>query len=318
MAIKLNQGAVKPRRPTSSTSGVFRADAPGPRFLQVELHRLTPKTDQPRRMFDAEALEQLADSIRRVGLLQPPLVRPLDQAGAYEVVAGERRWRAAKMAGLTVIDVVVTTGDADEIALVENMQRQDLRPIEEAIAVGALIAKHGYTHEVAAKVLNRGRQWVTDTLALLTLPSEIQQEALEQPDVAAQLLIQIARMDPGPVQDKAWTLAKAGELTVRAARAMRQPAPRSKARSGQPSPPPVMTSAASTPVALPTQLRNVAQPEQVASAPPFVSEHIVSTRTVTRAVELLRARFMRPGGLTPDERQTLLDLKAEIEQVLAR
>lgn len=316
MAIKLKAGGPKPRPPVSGTaSGVFRSDAPGPRFLQVDLDRLTPKADQPRRMFDAETLEQLADSIRRVGLLQPPLVRPLDEPGTYEVVAGERRWRAARMAGLTVIDVFVTTGDADEIALVENMQRQDLRPIEEAIAVGALIAKHGYTHEVAARVLNRGRQWVTDTLALLTLPPKIQQEALEHPDVAANLLIQIARMDPGPVQEQAWTLAKAGELTVRAARALRQPTPRPKVPATPPAAAALTTAAPVEPIPLGNQVVNVAASTEV--PPASEQQQIVTSRTINRAAELLRARFIRPG-LTQEERKTLIALKTEIEQALAR
>lgn len=318
MAMKLKPGAAKTRRPAVSTSGVFRSDAPGPRFLQVELDRLTPKADQPRQVFDQEALEQLADSIRRVGLLQPPLVQPLEEVGTYQLVAGERRWRAAKMAGLTVIDVFVTTGDADEIALVENMQRQDLRPIEEAVAVGALIAKHGYTHEVAARVLNRGRQWVTDILALLTLPPKIQQEALEQPDIAQNLLIQIARMEPGPGQDRAWSLAKAGELTVRAARALRQPTPRRNTPAAPASASKVLEVPASAPMTLSPDGRDIGPSEQVPSSPLVAPEHIVSARNINRAAELLRARFTRPDTFTQDERQTLLTLRAEIDQVLSR
>ncbi len=326
MAVKLDRQARGSGRGQSSaavTSGIFRDDDLRPRLLEVELDRLTPWADQPRRYFDGEELQQLADSILRVGVLQPPLVRKLDTPGDYEIIAGERRWRAAKMAGLSSMHVLQTTGDAAEIALVENMQRQDLRPIEEAWALKSLLETHGYTHEVAARAVGRGRQWVTDTLSMLRLPDFIQQEALEQPDISANLLIQISRMGLGEQQKQAWARAKAGDLSVRAAKALRAPPARPKApagpvrptsihRQGEPTTDSEMrvagvTSPSGSPFERHAALLSV--------DPPQAQESVVSTRTVGRAADLLRMRFIR-GHLSDEERTILAELMTEIKAAL--
>lgn len=145
-----------------------------PRLIDVEVARVHARADQPRRHFDEDSLRQLADSIGRQGLLQPILVRARPEAkGEYEIVAGERRWRAHKLLSKPTIHAIVTTGGAEEIALVENLQRVDLTPLEEARGIQALMDRHGYTQEAAAGALGWSRTQVNRSLKLLTLPDEV-------------------------------------------------------------------------------------------------------------------------------------------------
>ena len=136
-----------------------------------------PRRDQPRKTFDREALEALADSIAAHGVLQPIIVRENESVeGMYEIIAGERRWRAAKMAGLSEIPAVILDGDelkAAQIALIENVQREDLNPVEEAMGYGALIERFGLTQEQVAKQVGKNRTTITNALRLLKLPEEI-------------------------------------------------------------------------------------------------------------------------------------------------
>ena len=135
-----------------------------------------PRHDQPRKTFEREALEALADSIATYGVLQPIIVRENTDFGTYEIIAGERRWRAAKMAGLTEIPAVIFDGDdlkAAQVALIENIQREDLNPVEEALGYGALIEKFGLTQEQVAKQVGRSRSAVANMLRLLELPDEV-------------------------------------------------------------------------------------------------------------------------------------------------
>jgi ParB family chromosome partitioning protein len=122
-------------------------------------------------------LDQLAQSIRQKGIVQPLIVRPIGQDGQYEIVAGERRWRAAQIAGLHEVPVVVRDFDdveVLEIAIIENIQREDLNPIEEALAYRQLIDRFGHTQEKLAEALSRSRSHVTNLLRLLTLPEMVQ------------------------------------------------------------------------------------------------------------------------------------------------
>lgn len=145
-----------------------------PRLIEVEHVRVHPRADQPRRHFDEDALRQLADSIDKQGLLQPILVRAMaDRKGEYEIVAGERRWRAVGLLGRPAIHAIVTTGHAEEIALVENLQRVDLSPLEEAVGIQALMDRHAYTQEAAAGALGWSRTQVNRVLKLLTLPEPV-------------------------------------------------------------------------------------------------------------------------------------------------
>jgi ParB family chromosome partitioning protein len=137
---------------------------------------IVPNPTQPRRLFEEVALAELADSIRIKGVLQPILVRPAED-GRYEIVAGERRWRAAQMAGLHDIPVVIRTFtdiDGFEAAIIENVQRTDLNPIEESQGYQRLIQEFGHTQEMVASVTGKARSHVANLLRLLDLPEDVQ------------------------------------------------------------------------------------------------------------------------------------------------
>lgn len=143
----------------------------------LRISDIEPRSDQPRKTFEREALEQLADSIATFGVLQPIIVRanPLLE-GTYEIIAGERRWRASKMAGLNEIPVVIIDGDelkSAQVALIENIQREDLNPIEEALAYNDLIEKFDLTQDQVAKQVGKSRSAITNMLRLLDLPDEV-------------------------------------------------------------------------------------------------------------------------------------------------
>ena len=139
--------------------------------LTLPIAKVEPRSEQPREYFDQEALEALADSIRQYGLIQPITVRKLD-SGYYQIIAGERRWRASRLAGLTEVPVRVIEADdrrTAELALVENLQREDLNPIEEAKGYKLLIEEYGLTQEDAARSVGRSRPAVTNAMRLLML-----------------------------------------------------------------------------------------------------------------------------------------------------
>ena len=143
--------------------------------VSLRIGEIEPNRNQPRRQFEPEALEELAASIAQHGVLQPLLVRPLP-GGSYQLVAGERRWRAARMAGLSEVPVVVRElGDreAAELALIENLQREDLNPMEEALGYQQLMDTYGLTQEEAAQVVNKSRPAVANALRLLRLPEPV-------------------------------------------------------------------------------------------------------------------------------------------------
>ncbi|MGB1548584.1 MAG: ParB/RepB/Spo0J family partition protein [Alphaproteobacteria bacterium] len=153
----------------------------------VPLDLLRPGRHQPRHRFDEAAIEALAQSIREQGILQPILVRRTDDADRYEIIAGERRWRAAQIAGLHEVPVLVrnlTDSDALEIALVENVQRQDLTPLEEAEGYQRLIDEFAHTQEDLSKVVGKSRSHIANTLRLLNLPSKVK-EMLENGELSA-------------------------------------------------------------------------------------------------------------------------------------
>lgn len=138
---------------------------------------IEPRANQPRKVFDAEALAELADSIATHGLIQPVVVRE-NSKGFYSIIAGERRWRAAKMAGLTEVPVVILDIDdskAAELALVENLQREDLNPIEEAMAFETLAKEYKLTQEEISQKIGRSRPAISNALRLLDLPDEVKQ-----------------------------------------------------------------------------------------------------------------------------------------------
>lgn len=143
----------------------------------LPINEIIPNKEQPRKTFDEGALQELADSITVHGVLQPLLVRPL-LSGGYQLIAGERRWRASRMAGLKEVPVIIkelSDSEAMEIAIIENLQREDLNPIEEAEGLQALIDKCDYTQEQVAVSVGKSRPAIANALRLLKLPEEVRQ-----------------------------------------------------------------------------------------------------------------------------------------------
>lgn len=143
--------------------------------ITLKISEIEPNKSQPRREFDENALAELADSIAQHGVLQPLLVRPIADGG-YQIVAGERRWRASRMAGLTEVPVVIrelTDSETMELALIENLQREDLSPVEEAMGYKQLMDEYGFSQEQVSKTVGKSRPSVANALRLLNLPEEI-------------------------------------------------------------------------------------------------------------------------------------------------
>jgi ParB family chromosome partitioning protein len=168
--------------PAANTKpGATHPDTGG--MLYVDVLQIEPNPAQPRKLFEEKALGDLAASLRQDGFLQPIVVSRLEETpGRYMIVAGERRWRASQLAGLKVVPVIVKEGAADDLlrlALIENIQRQDLNIIEEAEAYQALIKDYGLTQEQCADRVGKDRTSVTNALRLLVLPKELQDDLLE-------------------------------------------------------------------------------------------------------------------------------------------
>lgn len=160
--------------PSGGSAPVQSSNAASSGYRILPIERLHPNKKQPRKFFDEDALEDLASSIKEQGVLQPVVVRR--QGEGYEIVAGERRWRAATRAGLQEIPAIVKDFSdtiALQVALIENVQRQDLDPLEEAEAYGRLIREHKLTHDVVAKAVGKSRAAITNSLRMLKLPEEV-------------------------------------------------------------------------------------------------------------------------------------------------
>lgn len=191
------------------------AEAPSSSINTIKIKDIRPNPAQPRRSFSEVELDELGESIRQRGVLQPILVRPdPDAAGRYQIIAGERRWRAAQVAGLTDIPAVVREADELElleVGIIENVQRSDLNPIEEAEAYGALMKRFGRTQDSLAESVGKSRAHIANTVRLLNL-SESAREHLRQGRISAgHARAALGAPDPGPVIEMA---VKKG-LTVR-------------------------------------------------------------------------------------------------------
>lgn len=152
----------------------------------LKINEIEPNRKQPRKEFEAESLRELADSIAMHGIIQPIIVRPIF-AGGYEIVAGERRWRASRMAGLKEVPVIVKEMDDKEfmqIALIENLQREDLNPIEEAKGYDVLVKEHNMSQDEVAKTVGKSRPAIANTLRLMALPEYIIQ-MIEKNEITA-------------------------------------------------------------------------------------------------------------------------------------
>jgi ParB family transcriptional regulator, chromosome partitioning protein len=157
--------------------GTPEAEATADQLREIDIDRIIPNTQQPRKQFDEDALDELAASIREHGVIQPVVVSALDD-GFFQLIAGERRWRASQRAGLLRVPAVVReVGEHDslELALIENLQREDLNPMEEAYAYERLISDFGLTQEEVARRVGKNRATIANMLRLLRLPSEVQQ-----------------------------------------------------------------------------------------------------------------------------------------------
>ena len=144
---------------------------------ELPIEKIEPRADQPRKHFDEQALLDLSESIEKHGLIQPITVRPLE-SGYYQIIAGERRWRASRMAGVSKVPVHIITADeqkAMEMALVENLQREDLNPIEEALGYQTLQNEYGLTQDAVAKTVGRSRPAVANALRLLGLSEPVRE-----------------------------------------------------------------------------------------------------------------------------------------------
>lgn len=200
-------------------------------LLTLPISKVEPRLEQPREYFDQEALQELADSIAQYGLIQPITARKLD-SGYYQIIAGERRWRAARMAGLREVPVRVIEADdrrTAELALVENLQREDLNPVEEAKGYRTLMEEYGLTQEETAKSVGRSRPAVANALRLLSLSKPVL-ELLEKGELSAGHARALVPIQDGEKQlaaakeviDKALSVRKTEQLAGRMCREDRQ------------------------------------------------------------------------------------------------
>lgn len=183
----------------------------------IRISEIEPNKDQPRKTFDDEALRQLADSIGKHGVIQPLIVRSLSN-GNYRIIAGERRWRAAKMAGLTDIPAVVRDDLSDEqamqIAMIENLQRENLNPIEEALGYKELIDNYKMTQERLASALGKARSTIANSLGLLTMPKAVQ-DLLKNGSLSAGHCKALKKIKDEALMTELAQRAANGELSVR-------------------------------------------------------------------------------------------------------
>lgn len=192
--------------------------------IMMRVSDIEPRPGQPRKDFDQDAMAQLAESIATHGLIQPVVVRP-EENGFYQIVAGERRWRASKMAGLTEIPVVIVDADdrkAAELALIENIQREDLNPIEEAEAYRALVEEHNMTQEEISKQVSKSRSAIANALRLLELPVDVIEMVRKNELSAGHARALLGLQDPAKISELARAAVAKGmsvrvlEQTVRA------------------------------------------------------------------------------------------------------
>ena len=185
-------------------------------LLHLPISKVEPRLEQPREYFDEEALQELADSIAQYGLIQPITVRKLD-TGYYQIIAGERRWRASRLAGLTEVPVRVIEADdrrTAELALVENLQREDLNPIEEAKGYRTLIEEYGLTQEEAARSVGRSRPAITNAMRLLSLSAPVL-EMVEKGELSAGHARALVPLSDEKLQLEAANEVKNKNLSVR-------------------------------------------------------------------------------------------------------
>lgn len=209
-----------------SRENFFRTSRNMPTLVELDLGDIEANSDQPRRYFSEESIEELASSIKAYGLLQPILVsRQSEQGGKrppYVIVAGERRFRACTKLGQATIPVIIIDGHDQEISLIENLQRQDLNPVEEAEAIARLMDERGYTQESVGDILGKKQNTMSALLSIVNLSANFRSWARQQPDLKRSLLIELARL-PKKHQREAEAMIRTGEASVKRLRALAKP-----------------------------------------------------------------------------------------------
>ena len=180
-------------------------------FYIIPIEEIKPDPDQPRKYFDKEALNELTESIKRKGVLQPVIIRR-DENENIVLVAGERRFRAAKKAGLEQIPAILTTGHPAEISLIENLQRENLKPVEEAEALSQIIQKYNYTQDQLSLAIGKARTTITESLSLNKLPDEIKEECRRADTYPRRLLVEIAKQKTPKAMAALFTQVKKANL----------------------------------------------------------------------------------------------------------
>ncbi len=214
----------------ATAEGVRGGEGGNAGVRRVPLGSIIANRSNPRREFDTEQLEELTSSIREKGVMQPLLVRPTSEPNQFEIIAGERRWRASQKAGLHDIPVIVRDVDdkeALELAIIENVQRVDLNPLEEAQGYGQLIDQFDYTQQDLAQVIGKSRSHVANTLRLLRLPEDVRGMLARGELTAGHARTLITADDPAGLARK----IVADGLSVREAEALSQQRPGAKKRS---------------------------------------------------------------------------------------
>lgn len=211
-------GAAKVRAQFGGRDALFGLSSL-PKLVELRLDLIQANPNQPRKTFDENGIKELASSIESHGLIQPITVRRLPDGDSYMVVAGERRFRAFELLERQTVPAIISTGSADEIALIENLQREDLKPLEEAEALEALRQQHGYTQGELARIVSKAKSTISELLSLNALPEPIKAEVrTSELPVTKSILIEVTRLKNEPEQLKLWNQIKTGRSTVRAAR----------------------------------------------------------------------------------------------------
>ena len=206
------------RSESVETDALFGLSGALPRLIEADVERILPNPEQPRTIFDPETLKTLADSIARVGLQQPILVCDGPEKGQYVLVAGERRLRAHVLLGRKTIPAIITQGQPEEVALIENVQRVDLDAVDLARGVSRLMDRHGYTQAAAGALIGCTEAEISRRLSVLRLPEAVLREYRERAgEISRSLLIEIAAVEEPARQLALWEKAKRG-LTIRAIR----------------------------------------------------------------------------------------------------
>ncbi len=180
-------------------------------FYFADINMILSSPDQPRKYFNPDTLAELSASIKEKGVLQPVIIRKTNDGDIF-LVAGERRLKAAKMAGLEKIPAILTSGNPAEIALIENLQREDLKPVEIAEALNRMMWEYGYTHERLAAVIGKARSTVTEMLSLVKLPDEIKEESRRADNYSRRILTEVAKQDTPEKMIALFNRVKEGNL----------------------------------------------------------------------------------------------------------